>query len=321
MEPVTKETHVPDYQKTVMRVSRVSIIVNLLLSVSKLLAGILAHSGAMVSDAIHSASDVCGTLVVMVGVALAGKKSDQDHPYGHERMECVASILLAVFLALIGAGIGFSGLKKILGGNYEELQIPGLLALIAAVVSIVVKEWMYWYTRINARRINSTGLMAEAWHHRSDSLSSIGAFIGILGARIGYPVLDPLASFIICLFILKAALDIFRDACNKMVDHACDKETEQKIKKVAASISGVGHVDHLQTRLFGARAYVDIEIAADGALTLNEAHKIAENVHDAIEINFPEVKHCMVHVNPIEENSPMKENAQPEEKSSAEESI
>lgn len=301
MESVSKETIAPNYQTTVMRVSRVSIIVNLLLSLSKLLAGILASSGAMISDAVHSASDVCGTLVVMAGVALAGKKSDHEHPYGHERLECVASILLAVFLAAIGAGIGYSGLTKIFGGHYEDLQIPGLLALIAAVVSILVKEWMYWYTRANARRINSTGLMAEAWHHRSDSLSSIGAFVGILGARLGFPVLDPLASVIICIFILKAALDIFRDACDKMVDHACDDATEKRMREVASAVSGVEQIDRLQTRMFGARAYVDLEIAADGSLSLSSSHKIAEAVHDAIEQSFPEVKHCMVHVNPLDE--------------------
>ena len=143
--------------------------------------------------------------------------------------------------------------------------------------------------------------MADAWHHRSDALSSIGAFIGILGARLGYPVLDPAASVIICLFIAKAAIDIFRDAIDKMVDHSCDNETAEQMKQVIAAISGVEHIDLIRTRLFGSKIYVDIEIAVDGGLTLRKAHAIAENVHLSIEKAFPDVKHCMVHVNPAED--------------------
>lgn len=140
--------------------------------------------------------------------------------------------------------------------------------------------------------------MADAWHHRSDALSSIGAFVGILGARLGFPILDPIASVGICLFILKAAYDIFKDATDKMVDKSCDEQTEESIKEVIASQIGVDGIDVVRTRLFGARMYVDVEIQADGSKTLNETHDIAEHVHHAIEQNFPTVKHCMVHVNP-----------------------
>ena len=207
-----------------MRVSTVSIVVNLVLSILKLLAGIIAKSGAMISDAVHSASDVFSTFVVMIGVSISEKQSDKEHPYGHERLECVASIVLAVILAVTGVGIGMTGIKKITGGQYGNLEIPGQLALIAAIVSIAVKEWMYWYTRAAAKKINSGALMADAWHHRSDALSSVGAFIGIFGARMGYPVLDPIASLVICIFIEKAALDVFRDSLDKMVDKSCSDE-------------------------------------------------------------------------------------------------
>lgn len=285
-------------KKIAMRVSVVSIIVNVVLSLFKLIAGIFAASGAMISDAIHSASDVFSTFIVIIGVNISAKKADNEHQYGHERLECVASIILAVILAETGIGIGISGLDKIFGGNYESLEIPGMLALIAAVVSIAIKEWMFWYTRAAAKKINSGALMADAWHHRSDALSSIGAFIGILGARLGFPILDPIASVVICLFIVKAAFDIFKDAIDKMIDKSCDKETVDKIADVIRKQDGVEGIDDLKTRLFGTKIYVDVDISADGNITLTQAHQIAEDVHTSIEQTFPTVKHCMVHVNP-----------------------
>ncbi len=289
-----------DFERTAMRVSKVSIVANFILTAFKLFAGVIAHSGAMISDAIHSASDVFSTVVVMIGIRISRKASDKDHPYGHERMECVAAIVLATILAATGLGIGYTAVTKIAGGNYENLEVPGLLALIAALVSILVKEAMYRYTRINAKRIDSGALMADAWHHRSDALSSVGALIGIGGARLGFPILDAVASLGICLFIEKAAYEIFMDAVDKMVDKACDEETEAALRDCAGAQEGVLGVDLLHTRVFGNKVYVDIEIRADGEETLRRAHETAERVHDAIEKNFPKVKHIMVHVNPGE---------------------
>ncbi len=302
---VTNEVGTGREQAIAMRVSAVSIIVNLALSLFKLIAGIAAHSGAMVSDAVHSASDVFSTFIVMIGVTISGKESDKEHPYGHERLECVASLLLAMVLALTGLGIGKTGVEKILGGEAAGLAVPGLLALIAAVSSVAVKEWMYWYTRAAAKKINSGALMADAWHHRSDALSSIGAFIGILGSRMGYPILDPIASLVICLFILKAAYDIFQDALAKMVDKACPEEVVNQMREIILAQEGVEGIDDIKTRLFGAKMYVDVEISVDGDKTLRAAHEIANRVHDAIEDAFPEVKHCMVHENPTEEATGM----------------
>lgn len=282
------------------KVSTVSIFVNLILSLLKLAAGIIGKSSAMVSDAVHSASDVFSTFVVIIGVKMAGKKADSDHPYGHERMECAAAIVLAMLLAIVGAGIGASGAKKIIAGNYEQLAIPGLTALAAAVISIIIKEWMFWYTRAAAKKINSGALMADAWHHRSDALSSIGSMAGILFARLGYPIMDAIASVIISLCIIKVSYDIFKDGLDKMVDHSCDKETEQKMLDAALKVQGVQGVDDLKTRLFGDKIYVDMEILLDRDLTLGNAHTIAEQVHDVIENDFPSCKHCMIHVNPTE---------------------
>ena len=289
-----------EFEKIAMNVSYVSIAANVVLSVFKLLAGIVAHSGAMISDAVHSASDVFSTIVVIIGIRISSKQSDKEHPYGHGRMECVAAIVLATILAVTGLGIGYSAVGKILSGDYANLEVPGAMALIAALISIAVKEAMYWYTRYNAKKIDSSALMADAWHHRSDALSSVGALAGIAGARLGYPICDAAASLCICFFIAKAAYDIFRDAVDKMVDKACDEATENELKNCALAQEGVLGVDLLRTRVFGNKIYVDIEIRADGDGSLREAHGIAERVHDSIEGNFARVKHIMVHVNPAE---------------------
>ena len=286
------------FEKIATRVSTVSIIINLLLASFKFLAGALGHSGAMISDAVHSSSDVLGSLIVIVGVKMSEKSSDKDHPYGHERMESVASLILAGILAAAGFSIGREACLSVWKRTYLTAAAPGVLALIAAIVSIVVKEAMFWYTWINAKKIRSGALKAEAWHHRSDALSSVGALIGIGGALLGVRVMEPIASIVICLFILKVAIDIFREAVDNMVDHACDTETEEAIRSCAAKQEGVIRVDILRTREFGRKIYVDLEISADGNLTLFAAHDIAQKVHDTIEETFPEVKHIMVHVNP-----------------------
>ncbi|MGN1152200.1 MAG: cation diffusion facilitator family transporter [Lachnospiraceae bacterium] len=287
-----------EFRRVANRVSFITIAENAVLTIFKLLAGMIAHSNAMISDAIHSASDVFSTIVVIIGVRLAAKDSDKEHPYGHERLECVAAIVLAMVLFLTGLEIGAQAVKDIVSGNYGELEVPGMLALIAAVVSIITKEIMYWYTRYHAQRIDSSALMADAWHHRSDALSSIGALIGIGGAMLGFPVMDSIASLVIFVFIAKAAYDIFRDAMEKMVDHSCDEVTEKKIYDLVLGHREVLGIDLLQTRIFGNKIYVDVEIQVNGQYTLMEAHNIAEEVHKNIEQDFPKVKHVMVHVNP-----------------------
>lgn len=287
-----------DFQKVANRVSFITILENCALSLLKLFAGIIAHSSAMISDAVHSASDVFSTIVVIIGIRFASKKADREHPYGHERLECVAAIVLAVVLFITGLGIGMDALNHIVRGNDQTIQIPGMLALIAAIISIVSKEAMYWYTRYYAKKIDSGALMADAWHHRSDAFSSIGALIGIGGARMGFPIMDSIASLVIFLFIVKAAYEIFRDAMDKMVDHACDEETEKQIHACVMQNEKVMGIDLLQTRIFGNKIYVDVEIRLDASYTLQEAHNIAESVHDEIERTFPKVKHIMVHVNP-----------------------
>lgn len=287
--------------KTAYKVSVVSIFVNIVLSAIKLASGIIANSSALISDAVHSLSDVFSTVVVIIGVKMSNKADDEDHQYGHERLECIAAIILASVLMLTGFGIGFSGIKVFTSNELSELKSPGALALFAAGLSIVVKESMYWYTRSAAKKINSDALMADAWHHRSDALSSVGSIIGVGGAMLGFAVLDPLASVVISFFIIKAAFDIYKDAVSKLTDKAADLQTTAKIREIILSNKNVLGIDVLKTRLFGSKMYVDVEISVDGNMTLFSAHETAQTVHDEIEKNFQTVKHCMVHVNPYSE--------------------
>ena len=294
LSSVSKE----EFESTAVRVSNVSIIGNTVLTVFKLAAGIIAHSGAMVSDAIHSASDVLSSFIVIIGVKLSVKDSDEDHPYGHERFESVAAIILAVILCITGLFIGHTAIEKLSEGSLDSLQSPGVLALVAAAVSIVCKEAMYWYTRLFAKKLDSGALMAEAWHHRSDALSSVGSLIGIWGARAGHPWLDPVASLLICGFIIKAAYDIFTNAIERMVDHSCSAELEKALISCAAEQPGVLGVAGIRSREFGSKIYADLDILADGDITLRQSDSIAEAVHSSIEKQFPNVKHITVRVSP-----------------------
>lgn len=285
-------------ERIVQNMAMISIGGNTFLSIFKLIGGFVGHSGAMISDAIHSLSDVFSTIIAIVGIKISKKAADKSHPYGHERLECIASIILCAVLFIAGVIIGYQGIVHILEGNYETIESPHMLALVAAIISVIGKELMYQYTMYYAKKINSSVFMADAWHHRSDALSSIGAFIGIGGTMLGYAILEPIASVIICLFIIKASYDIFMDAINKLVDTPCSEELEQDISEYIAAHEGVVKLDLLQTRRFGNKVYIDVEIQIDGNMLLRDAHAIAERIHDGVEEKFENIKHIMIHVNP-----------------------
>lgn len=285
-------------EKIAIKVSIISIILNCLLTLIKFISGVISKSSAMISDSVHSLSDVLSTFVVIIGVKISNKKADSDHPYGHERIECVSAIILSGMLFIIGALIGINGIKNVT--NSSNLVMPGVLALIASIISIISKEAMYQYTIRVSKKINSAALKADAWHHRSDALSSIGSFIGILGSRLGFKIFDPLASVIISLCIIKVSIDIFKDAIDKMVDKSCDKEVIDKVISVIEKNESVKNIDDIKTRQFGNKAYVDVEISVDENLLLKDAHKVAEEIHNSVENEINVVKHCMVHVNPYE---------------------
>ena len=289
-------------KKIATRISIITIISNTLLAILKFLAGLFANSGAMISDAIHTVSDVGTTIIAMVGVAIGNKEEDDSHRYGHERIECIATLLLSFILFITGLEIGIEGIKILIQNNYDNIKEPGLLALIAAIISILAKEVMFRYTIVGAKKIKSDALKADAWHHRSDALSSIGALIGIILSRAGYKFCDPIASILIAILICKVAIEIFFEATNKLVDKSCDEEQVKKIEKIVLKQKGVLGIDDIKTRIFGSKIYVDIEISADGKKTLDETHMIAEEVHDRVEKEFKDIKHIMVHVNPYRGN-------------------
>jgi len=288
-------------ERLAMRACRNSILINVFLSSFKLFAGIFGNSIAMISDAVHSITDLFSTAIAMIGIKLANKKPDKDHQYGHEKIECIATLLLAILILTVGLGIGWYGLQTILNGDYNTLTTPAIIALIAAAVSLVVKESLFWYMRNVAKKVNSTALMADAWHSRVDGLSSIGSFVGILGARLGFPIFDPLAALIICLFIVKTAYNIGNDAIGKMTDKACDDVVIEKIKAIISQNENINHIDSIKTRMVGNGKYIEVEVSIDGNNSLFQADKIAHSVQAAIESNISRVKHCSVHVNPTRE--------------------
>lgn len=287
-----------DESAAIRKMSFVSVAGNAVLSGFKFFAGVTGNSGAMISDSIHSFSDVITTLIAWIGIKASKKEADAAHPYGHERIECIASLLLGIVLLGTGLGVGQVGLENIFSGNYQALAVPSAIALVAAVVSIVSKEAMYWYTRYYANLIHSSAFLADAWHHRSDAFSSIGSLIGIAGAMMGYPVLDSVASVVICLFIVKASYDILKDGVVKLLDTSCGESYDKKMADYISGQEGVVCVDSLRSRMFGNKVYIDLEIQVDGEKSLREAHQVAERIHDDVEKTFPDVKHIMIHLNP-----------------------
>lgn len=277
-----------------VRVSKNTIIGNFILAFIKILIGFIARSTAMLADGMHSLSDVITTIGVIIGLKLSHKEADKSHPYGHEKIESITSLFLAIVLFLVAISIGYSGITKIINHSYVT---PGFSAIIAAIISIIVKELMYWYTIKYANQINSPSLKADAWHHRSDALSSAGALIGIAGARMGYTFLDPLVAIIIALVIIKVAFDISKQSIAQLIDEAASEEDIQVIIDRINSIDGIYEIKNLKTRKHSNRLYVDVDISVDATLTVEEGHKIALYVHNLIEEDS-RIKHCMVHVNP-----------------------
>ena len=288
-------------QKDAMKVARRSLAINVVLSAFKLFAGIFASSAAMVSDAVHSISDFSTTLIVMIGIKMGSKEPDENHQYGHERLESIAALMVAFVLCAVGLWIGYDGVMNIIHMDEGGASVPGILALWAAVASIVVKEGLFWYVRGAAKRLKSDALMADAWHSRSDGLSSIGSLIGIAGARAGFPMMDYLASIVICAFIIKVGIDIARSAIDKITDKCCDADTVEEIRLLVLSGNGVKGIERLHTRMFGNKIYVDLDIYFDGNSSLYEIHVVMQHIHDEIESKIEGVKHCMIHASPFQE--------------------
>lgn len=294
-----------EYNKEITKVGLVTIILNILLTLAKVIGGIVAKSTSLISDGVHSASDVLSTIVVIIGAKMATKKADKEHPFGHERMESVALVLLAVLLAATAIGLGYNGVTSIISFFKGEYQTTSgylvYLALGFALSSILVKGWMYFYTKKKAVMLNSETLKADAIHHLTDSISSIASVVGIVGLIIGgnIVILDPIMTLIIAVFILKVSYDILMDGVNELVDKAAPEEFIDKITKDIKETDGVLAINSLKSRMFGNKIYIELEIAVSDSLTVLEGHDIAHRVHDKLEGKYDNIKHCMIHIDPF----------------------
>lgn len=274
-----------------------NMLLNALLAAVKLTVGMLSCSEALVSDGVHGVTDVLSAVVVMIGIRMSASRRDARHPYGHERMECVAAVLLSVLVGVTGVLLGLSGLAALM--SPAAVGSPGAVALTVAVLSLGIKEWMFRATRREAQRTRSAALMADAWHQRTDVFTSLGGLIGVGGACVGFPMLDSLAACVISLLIVRAAVLIFADAMRKMTDCACDDGTAREIAAAACTVDGVLSVEALRTRLFGNCILAELTVCVDGRLGSSEAYGVMCAVKAAVEEQLSAVKECAVHIHPI----------------------
>ena len=286
----------------IARVTLVGSVVNLLLVGLKAVAGVAGHSAAMVSDAVHSLSDFVTDIVVLIFVRVSARPQDDDHDYGHGKYETVATLFIGLALAAAAVGIVVSGARKLAAWfQGEELPAPGALALWAALISIVVKEILYQYTRIKGRKLDSPALEANAWHHRSDALSSVGAAIGIGGAILlgqRWTVLDPLASIAVGAMLVKVAWDLLGPSVGELTDSSLPADTEEEMLRIIRSVEGVEDPHNLRTRRVGNRIAAEVHIRLDGGQTLAEAHEKASEVERRFKERFGAQSHLIVHMEP-----------------------
>lgn len=290
--------------KEIYQVTLVGGLVNVVLLVFKFVAGILGHSAAMVADAVHSLSDFVTDIIVLVFVRISGKPEDKSHDYGHGKYETLAMTIIGIALLLVAVGIVYSGLTNIVAwAGGEQLEAPGLLALWAALLSIALKETVYRYSMVKARQLNSQALEANAWHHRSDALSSIGTALGIGGAILlgqRWTVLDPVASVIVGFFIIKVAVYLLRDGIGDLMEQSLPDDVEAEILRLAASVDGVAEPHDLRTRRIGNHYAIELHILMDGNITLHEAHEKASEVEELLRHQYGDKTHVVVHVEPTQ---------------------
>lgn len=290
-------------EKEIYRVTIIGSIVNLMLLIFKFLAGIFGHSAAMIADAVHSLSDFITDIIVIVFVRISSKPADSTHRYGHGKFETLASAIVGCVLLGVGIGIFVGGARSIVDAwRGEVLVAPSKLALIAAVVSIVLKEGLYHYTVYEGKKLNSQVVVVNAWHHRSDALSSIGTLLGIGGAIFGgakWHVLDPVAAVVVSLFIMKAAISVLKISLDELLEHSLPKDIEQEINNIILSVEGVSSPHHLRTRRVGNSYAIEVHIRMDGELSLHDAHRITSIVEDGLKSRFGENTIVTIHSEPI----------------------
>lgn len=290
-------------EKEIYKVTIVGSFVNFLLLIFKFVSGIVGHSAAMIADAVHSLSDFVTDILVLVFVKISSKPADKDHRYGHGKFETLATAIIGAVLLAVGIGIFYQGATSIYAVyNGQVLSSPGYIALIAAVVSIVFKEAVYWYTVIMGKKLNSQAVVANAWHHRSDAFSSIGTLLGIGGAILGgekWAVLDPIAAVVVSIFIVKVAIGILNGSLQELLEHALPKTVQEEIKQLILSVDGVSEPHHLRTRRVGSNYAIEVHIRMDGNLSLNEAHHITSLVEKKLKEKYGEGTNLSVHAEPL----------------------
>lgn len=294
-------------QKQIYKVTLAGGAVNVALLAFKFVAGILGHSAAMLADAIHSLSDFVTDLIVLVFVHISGKPQDKSHDYGHGKYETLALTIIGIALMIVAVGIFYNGAIRIADWcKGEELEAPGMLALWAALVSIVLKELTYRYTIHHARELESTALEANAWHHRSDALSSIGTAVGIGGAVLlgqHWTVLDPIASVIVGAFIVKVAVDLILRGMRDLLEHSLPDEIEDEIMKIAQSEPDVIEPHDLRTRRIGNSYAIELHILMNGDITLTKAHDHADSIERQLKERFGQNTHVAIHMEPTEQEN------------------
>lgn len=278
------------------KVTLISIIWNAILTFIKVLGGILGKSNAMIADGLHSASDIISSIGVLIGNKIAKTPNDKEHNYGHEKAETLVSFLLSMLLIGVALKISLNGINSLI--HLNDVQVPTFLPLIISVISIGIKEYQYKITIKVAKKINSPSLKADAWHHRSDALSSVAAFIGIGGSLLGFKALDPIATVVVGLFVAKVGLDIFKDAINELMDYSINENDESQIITIANDTDGVLNIGELRTRKHGSMAYVDLTICVNKDLTVLQGHEIANKLEISILEKLQIVKGITVHVEP-----------------------
>lgn len=277
------------------RLTLVSVATNLSLSIIKITAGLVGHSSLIIADGVDSLSDTFSTLLAYLGVRIASKKPDAVHPYGHERYEAVLGKILAVFLFIVSLGILYQAREEFIS---PQSNIPTLFPLVAAIISIVAKVFLSRYTIYHAKNMNSSIYLADGKNYQNDAFASAASLLGIFLARQGYPIFQPIFTVIISLFLFKIALDLYIESVAELSDVSAPDEILEAIREVTQNFHQIKRIDVLKSRRHGKRYYVDMEIAIEAQMSLFDAHAIAENLHNQIESSIPEIKHCMIHVNP-----------------------
>jgi len=291
------------HKKEAYKVSIITIFINCFLSFIKLLAGFLSNSKALISDGIHSLGDVVTIIIVMIGICLSSHKEDEEHPYGHERMECIVAIILSGVLFVLGLGIGLDGIEQIISNGYSSVVIIGNIGIIAAIISIIVKEWLFWYTRSVAKKIKSSALLAEAWHHRTDVVASIGSLVGVVLAKMGYSIGDSIASIIISLFIIKTSIEIFKDAVSGLIDKACGDDILEKASEIILESNNIVDIKNIRSRCFASKVYLDIDVFVDRNADINSLYSTINKINLDIKEKIDIVKGCRIEFIPILENN------------------